>query len=120
MSFSDWMQAPTRRLHTFTGSPDGRNPYTRLIADARGNLYGTTSFGGDTQCNGGYSCGVVFEVRANGTERVLHAFTGGTTDGEVPYGGLVRDAAGNIYGTTVSGGTGLCSQGCGVVFELRP
>jgi uncharacterized repeat protein (TIGR03803 family) len=43
---------------------------------------------------------------------------GGKNDGEVPYGGLVRDALGNLYGTTVSGGVGPCSQGCGVVFKL--
>lgn len=107
-------------LHTFAGSPDGSEPYTRLVMDKRGSLYGTTSFGGDSACNGGYSCGVVFEVSADGTETVLHAFTGGQTDGEVPYGGLVRDAAGNLYGTTVSGGVGPCSQGCGTVFKLTP
>jgi len=107
-------------LHAFTGSPDGRNPYTRLVMDDHGNLFGTTTFGGDSSCNKGYSCGVVYEVRRTGKEIVLHAFTGGRKDGEVPYGGLARDAAGNLYGTTVSGGTGACSGRCGTVFKLVP
>jgi hypothetical protein len=62
----------------------------------------------------------VYEVRRTGKEIVLHAFTGGRKDGEVPYGGLVRDAAGILYGTTVSGGTGACSGRCGTVFKLVP
>jgi uncharacterized repeat protein (TIGR03803 family) len=107
-------------LHAFSGSPDGRNPYTALVRDNRGDLFGTTSFGGDTQCNGGYTCGVVFEVHASGKETVLHTFTGGRADGEVPYGGLARDGSGHLFGTTVSGGVGPCSGGCGIVFELSP
>jgi uncharacterized repeat protein (TIGR03803 family) len=107
-------------LHTFAGSPDGRNPYTALVRDANGNLYGTTAFGGDQACNGGYSCGVVYEVRATGAESILHTFTGGKRDGEVAYGGVVLDATGKLYGTTVSGGIGACNRGCGVVFALTP
>jgi uncharacterized repeat protein (TIGR03803 family) len=107
-------------LHDFAGSPDGAVPSESLILDEQGNLYGTTSFGGDETCNGGYSCGVAFEVSASGHESVLYSFTGGKNDGEVPYGGLARDAMGNLYGTTVSGGVGPCSQGCGVVFKLTP
>jgi uncharacterized repeat protein (TIGR03803 family) len=108
-----------RVIHTFAGSPDGAAPTESMMLDASGALYGTTPFGGDSTCNGGYSCGVAFEIN-HGRESVLHAFTGGRKDGEVPYGGLVRDAAGNLYGTTVSGGTGRCNRGCGVVFKLSP
>jgi uncharacterized repeat protein (TIGR03803 family) len=107
-------------LHVFGGSPDGATPSENVILDAQGNLYGTTSFGGDKRCNGGYSCGTVFEVEAGGTESVLHAFTGGAKDGEVPYGGVIRDQAGDLFGTTVSGGVGPCNRGCGIVFELSP
>ncbi len=107
-------------LHEFAGSPDGAVPSENLIIDANGNLYGTTSFGGDSKCNGGYSCGTVFEVDARGRESVLHTFTGGKTDGEVPYGPVLRDTAGSLYGTTVSGGRGPCNRGCGVVFKLSP
>ncbi len=107
-------------LHAFEGSPDGRNPYTRLVMDGHGNLFGTTAFGGDSACNKGNSCGVVYEVDKNGKETVLHSFKGGRKDGEVVYGGLVRDRAGNLYGTTVSGGIGSCSRGCGMVFKLAP
>lgn len=107
-------------LHEFAGSPDGAVPSENLIVDSNGNLYGTTSFGGDSKCNGGYSCGTVFEVDAHGHESVLHTFTGGSKDGEVPYGPVRRDAKGDLYGTTVSGGTGPCNKGCGVVFELNP
>lgn len=107
-------------LHTFSGSPDGATPSESLTLDEAGNLYGTASFGGDESCNGGYSCGVAFEVSPSGQESVIYTFTGGATDGEVPYGGLVRDSSGNFYGTTVSGGVGPCSQGCGIVFKLTP
>ncbi|HET6275987.1 MAG TPA: hypothetical protein VFE16_08685 [Candidatus Cybelea sp.] len=51
---------------------------------------------------------------------MLHTFTGGKKDGEVPYGPVRRDASGNLYGTTVSGGPGPCNRGCGVVFKLAP
>ncbi len=105
-------------LHEFAGSPDGAVPSENLIVDSNGNLYGTTSFGGDSSCNGGYSCGTVFEVDARGHESVLHTFAGGSNDGEVPYGPVRRDAAGDLYGTTVSGGTGPCNRGCGIVFKL--
>ncbi len=107
-------------LRAFASTPDGRNPYTALVRDARGKLYGTTAFGGDPKCNGGYTCGVVYEIAPSGGETILHTFTGGKGDGEVAYGGVVPDAAGDLYGTTVSGGIGACSRGCGVVYRLKP
>lgn len=107
-------------LYSFTGGADGDQPYANLIRDAKGNLYGTTYWGGTSAaCNGGTGCGVVFKLDAGGQEMVLHAFAGTDGDGANPYDGLVQDSAGNVYGTTVSGGTSsACSGGCGVVFGI--
>ncbi len=106
-------------LHSFssTGS-DGANPSAGLIADAAGNLYGTTAFGGaGTNCPSG--CGTVFKLMPTGTLTVLHSFGG--SDGANPSAGLIADAAGNLYGTTADGGAGTnCPSGCGTVFELTP
>jgi uncharacterized repeat protein (TIGR03803 family) len=114
-------------LHDFTEGSDGGFPIAGLIADERGNLYGTTDAGG-IDCAVLGSCGVVFELspNLNGTwsETVLHTFTG-VPDGAAPWvGALIRDSAGNLYGTTQYGGiaTGcpFGSIGCGTVFELSP
>src|SRR5271165_4002012 len=80
---------------------DGADPVATLVLDAQGNLYGTTSGGGasGTGC-GGNGCGTVFKLDTSGNETVVYSFTGGTTDGCFPQGGLVLDAAGNLYGTT--------------------
>jgi len=87
---------------------DGANPFGSLIRDAAGNLYGTANYGGP---NGQ---GLVFKVDQTGKETVLHNFTGGTRDGCAPYAGLIRDKAGNLYGTTVACG----AYGYGMVFKL--
>jgi uncharacterized repeat protein (TIGR03803 family) len=79
--------------------------------DPAGNLYGTTIGGG----LGG--AGTVFKLAPDGTYTVLHYFDPRNGDGQFPVGGLARDAAGNIYGTTV--GSGGISNG-GVVFQLAP
>jgi uncharacterized repeat protein (TIGR03803 family) len=101
-------------LHSFTGGTDGGNPYAGLVRDAlSGNLYGTTFGGGDLTCNPPTGCGTVFKVDATGNETVLYSFTGGT-DGGYPRAGLVRDAKGNLYGTTSGGGV----QGYGTVFKV--
>jgi hypothetical protein len=109
-------------LYTFTGGSDGANPISSLVFDGAGNLYGTTQYGGDLSC-GFDGCGVVFELSpsSGGTwnETVIHTFEG--SDGEVPQSPLIFDAAGNLYGSTVEGGSaisGLCTIGCGVIFEL--
>jgi uncharacterized repeat protein (TIGR03803 family) len=94
-------------LYTFTGPPDGANPYGGLVMDSSGNLYGTTYVGGAS------AFGSVFKVDSSGHETVLYSFTGGT-DGANPRAGLIRDAAGNLYGTTVGGG----ADGDGTVFKL--
>jgi uncharacterized repeat protein (TIGR03803 family) len=94
-------------LHSFDGSRDGGCPYSGLVRDATGNLYGTTAEGGTS------GFGVVFKVSSGGKETVLHNFTGGV-DGIAPFGGLVRNAAGNLYGTTELGGT----SGHGTIFKI--
>lgn len=99
-------------LYSFTGSPDGASPYAGLIVDSDSNLYGTTYNGGTGPCTNG--CGTVFEIDKAGTETVLHSFQGYPTDGASPLGGVVRDATGDLYGTTTFGGT---SEN-GAIFEL--
>jgi uncharacterized repeat protein (TIGR03803 family) len=114
-------------LHAFAmNSPGGQNPESSLILDAGGNLYGTTTVGGSTNC-APVGCGTVFElVRSAGggwTEKVLHTFTNDGTDGYGPLAGVVFDTAGNLYGTTTRGGNvTTCGGGvgCGTVFELSP
>jgi uncharacterized repeat protein (TIGR03803 family) len=107
-------------LHNFTG-PDGAYPTAGLIRDAAGNLYGTTEGGGDLSCGpGNTGCGTVFKLDAVGHQSVLHIFTNGS-DGAQPYGSVVRDHQGNLYGTTVDGGTSYCAgQGCGIVYKIDP
>jgi len=85
-------------LYSFTGGADGRNPEAGLVMDTKGNLYGTTSGGGDQ------TYGTVFKLHTNGKETVLHSFNGYPTDGAIPAAGLLRDANGNFFGTTVGGG----------------
>jgi uncharacterized repeat protein (TIGR03803 family) len=100
-------------LHSFDGT-DGANPLASLTRDAAGNLYGTAGNGG------ALGNGVVFKLSPAGTETVLYSFTGGA-DGGGPGGGLIRDTAANLYGTTFSGGDDCeGSSGCGVVFKLGP
>jgi len=110
-------------LYSFTGGADGGRPGSVLIADSEGNLYGTTE-GGGKGC--GTGCGVVFELSPQGkswAENVLYTFCSlsNCADGEEPVRGpLVRDAAGNLYGTTYFGGAHHnCNENsCGVVFKL--
>jgi uncharacterized repeat protein (TIGR03803 family) len=103
-------------LYTFTGTPDGATPNS-LILDAKGNLYGTTQYGG------AFNSGTVFKLTPGGVETVLHSFAGYPTDGAVPQLGLLMDAQGNLYGVTIFGGTNNCFNdgfGCGTVFKLTP
>jgi uncharacterized repeat protein (TIGR03803 family) len=102
-------------LYSFAGGTDGADPQSGLVKDAAGNLYGTTSAGGSA------GNGTVFELVApqgkNGTwtEKLLYSFGSGT-DGVTPIGGVIFDAAGNLYGTTSAGG----ASSYGTVFELSP
>jgi uncharacterized repeat protein (TIGR03803 family) len=114
----------TTILHSFSiGGTDGIQPYAAVILDSAGNIYGTTAYGGGSSVcqpllNG---CGTVFElspaVGGGWSEKILHRFVSSVEglDGEVPYGPLVMDAKGNLYGTTLEGG-----YGWGVAYELTP
>jgi uncharacterized repeat protein (TIGR03803 family) len=110
-------------LHTFHGA-NGAFPITQLTRDAGGNIYGTTSEGGTGVCtfgNSKVSCGTAFKLDKTGKQEWLHSFHYG--GGESPMAGLLRDAAGNLYGTTVYGGEngsscGAVNVGCGVAFKL--
>ncbi len=104
-------------LHSFD-SP--AHPFANLTMDAAGNLYGTTVSGGI------FRHGNVFKLTSAGdswTYTSLYDFTGGS-DGGQPYGEVALDAAGNLYGTAAGGGsvTGPCliTDGCGVVWQIRP
>ena len=100
-------------------------PYARLTMDAAGSLYGTTSyfFGPESYLGGDGSEGSVFKLAFSGgswTYIDLHDFDGGH-DGGGPFGSVILDPNGNVYGTGTSGGTVLyCSGGCGVVWEITP
>jgi uncharacterized repeat protein (TIGR03803 family) len=103
-------------LHHFNGK-NGSQPWAGVIFDQAGNLYGTTIVGGNlSYCNGG-GCGVVFELTPNPDgswkESVRYRFIG--KDASEPW-GLIMDAAGNLYGTTLIGGV----KGRGAVFEITP
>ena len=104
-------------LHTFGRGADGQFPLGGLIADSSANLYGTTKGGG------AYGAGTVFKIDRTGSETVLYSFNPGNgTDGLQPSGNLARDAAGNLYGTTLEGGDqNTCLNfGCGTVFKVDP
>lgn len=107
----------TTVLYEFKGGADGSGPQGSLISDGAGNLYGTTYYGGRGACDGG--CGTLFKLAPDGTETVLHTFRG-RNDGKFPIAGLIRDAAGNLYGTAFAAGDAQChgGYGCGTVFEL--
>jgi len=120
-------------LYSFQGIPDGATPVGGIVFDSAGNLYGATQDGGSSSCRSADSqCGTVFQLSPPAqkgdpwTETVLYVFKGNTNnDGAEPFGGLVIDGAGNLYGTAGFGGTGSCSllgtlMGCGTVFELSP
>lgn len=105
-------------LYDFSGGVDGEFPALRsLTLDAKGNLYGTSNGGGV------YGAGVIFKLAPTPsgpwTQTILHAFSG-RADGSAPNGGLIFDKAGNLYGTTLSGGSSKCYPGCGVVFKFSP
>jgi len=102
-------------LHTFgKQSRDGEEPSGRLV-DVGGNLYGMTFYGGIKNSTCTFGCGAIYRVGSSGKYSVLYRFTG-AADGWLPTGGLTADGAGNLYGTSLQGG----SSGNGVVFEITP
>jgi uncharacterized repeat protein (TIGR03803 family) len=107
-------------LYSFTGARDGGTPIAGVVFDAAGNLYGTTSGGGNACSPYNNGCGVVYKLAPGSggqwTYGLLHTFNGLSSDGAVPYAGVILDNAGNLYGTTEMGG----SANQGVVFEVTP
>jgi uncharacterized repeat protein (TIGR03803 family) len=94
-------------LYSFAGA-DGDNPYSSVIRDEQGNIYGTTNMGGT------YAMGTVYKIDTASRETVLHNFAGGTTDGCFPLGGLAMSKRGTLYGTTSN--CGLNQNGA--LFEI--
>lgn len=116
LSVAAWAADTEQVIYNFTGGNDGGQPAAQLVFDSAGNLYGTTVAGGL------YGCGTVFELNYSGSqwnETVLYSFDCYGT-GKNPYGGVTVDNAGNLYGTTVAGGSGgeCTGDGCGLVYEL--
>jgi len=119
-------------LYSFQGLSDGSTPVGGVVFDSAGNVYGATQDGGSASCHSIYECGIVYQLTPPAkkgdawTETVLYVFQGNAkNDGASPFGGLVMDSSGNLYGTTAYGGTGDCvllgsKLGCGAVFELSP
>lgn len=102
-------------LYRFTGGKDGANPYSKLVVDSAGNVYGTTYAGGTrTPCGPVIGCGTAFKVSATGSFQLLHLFSGGA-DGANPVSGFIRDNSGNLYGTASDGG----SHAHGTVFKIQ-
>lgn len=96
-------------IHSFTGGNDGSEPFAGLLANKAGRLTGTTYTGG------AYDHGTVFRISPDGSETVLYAFSGGS-DGGSPAGAVVADGRGNLFGTTLLGGT----NDSGTVYKLTP
>lgn len=125
---SAFASGPQNHVVQFVSGANGAAPASTLISDSAGNLYGTTTEGGSSDCNYHNSeldgCGTVFELSppatkgAHWTYTVLHEFHY-ATDGSFPYSSLVMDAAGNLYGTALKGGNGS-PYGPGTVYELSP
>jgi uncharacterized repeat protein (TIGR03803 family) len=116
-------------IYRFHGGSDGSYPYSGLAVGADGTLYGTTYYGGGSECASGAGCGTVFSLKppesGSGfwTETILYSFQGGP-DGAFPAshaGGLAIGAGGVIYGvTSAGGGLGCSGEGCGILFQLTP
>jgi uncharacterized repeat protein (TIGR03803 family) len=99
-------------LHSLMG-PDAFSPVAGLVLDANGNLYGTAAGKATANCTSG--CGAVFKLKTDGTQfTILHAFSSSSSDGNAPEGGLILDANGVLYGTTLYGG----ASGKGTVFKI--
>ena len=111
LTSSPLLASTTRMIYSFSGGAGGEYLDSELVMDSAGNLYGTTVQGGTT------SSGTVFQVTPSGVHTVLYNFSGGA-DGAEPYKGVTIDSQGNLYGTTVAGGSGSCESGCGVVYKL--
>lgn len=113
-------------LHSFGASAsDGIAPNTSLVLASDGYLYGTTTSGGENTCSTAYiqvphTCGTLFRVSLNGDLTILHSFGASFSDGIAPQSALIQATDGALYGTTSSGGDGVCGWifGCGTVFKM--
>ncbi len=109
----EWIE---RVLYSFEGGSDGSRSVSNVLFDRSGNLYGTTSEGGDSNC----SCGTIFELMpqpdGSWSEATVHRFAGGFQDGASDYNGLVADAQGRMFGATVHGG----SDDDGTIYRFAP
>jgi uncharacterized repeat protein (TIGR03803 family) len=125
-----WVLAP---LYRFTGGSDGASPQAAVVFGPDGALYGTAVYGGTSCPSTQYGCGTVFRltpqpracnsVLCPWVQTVLYRFVGGANDGAFPLSQVTFDTAGNLYGTTYSGGvyTTNCDYGdnwCGTIFKL--
>jgi uncharacterized repeat protein (TIGR03803 family) len=108
----NWQQSVLYSFCTQANCADGDTPLSRLFMDSKGNLLGTTPYGGAA------GSGVVFRVAPDGGETVLYSFCSqqNCADGGIPQAGIVEDQSGNIFGTTYAWGK---SEEAGVVFELN-
>ena len=111
LSANETAAAKLQVIYNFAGgSGDGANPAGPLLVDDQGSLYGTTTNGGSA------NNGTVFKISPHGRESILHVFTGASGDGAQPFGGVITDKSGNLYGATTGGG----ANGLGIVFTLAP
>jgi hypothetical protein len=105
-------------LHDFTGGNDGGYPGGTVTIGANGVLYGVASYSGIANASG-----LVFELSESGgvwSESVLYRFPGFGGDATTPYSTMAIDPSGNLYGTSIFGGSSACNLGCGTVFKLSP
>jgi uncharacterized repeat protein (TIGR03803 family) len=100
-------------IYSFTSRTDGFGPTGLLALDSEGNLYGTTYAGGAYDEPGSY-LGTVFKISPSGTKTTLYSFGQSADDGETPYGSVILDSSGNLYGTTEEGG----AYGKGTLFKI--
>jgi uncharacterized repeat protein (TIGR03803 family) len=107
-------------LHKFRGNRDGQQPRAGLIRDGSGTLYGTTVGGGSGGSGGGGTAFALYpSAHGEWRETILNRFRR-SDRGIAPQAPLLFDPAGNLYGTTIYGGSPACANGCGTVFELVP
>ena len=115
-------------LFNFDGYDQGGTPQGGVIFDNDGNLWGTTQFGGLNNLPEFWGPGVIYELTPNGTgwtAQTIHEFRNDTSDGGLPQASLFLANDGSMYGTSSTGGAGLCAMdtyytGCGSVFALFP
>ncbi|MEI9931550.1 MAG: choice-of-anchor tandem repeat GloVer-containing protein [Rhizomicrobium sp.] len=122
----NWMETVLYSFCSQENCADGAYPVGAPLIDQNGNMFGVTGSGGTTQCFNGVvgDCGVLYELTDDGTEKVLYNFCSlqDCKDGLAPYGSLIADASGNLYGTTQAGGgyydNGYEEFGAGTVFRF--